>query len=162
MALAFTAQIDFVDAKNKASFTRIRIPTGLTIAQYTSFIQDAAQAITDISGCIVTGASLNVALDLAGASLGSAAAAAANIATKAFFKVRSAVSGFFAKMSLPTFDEDNLVVAGSDAIDTADTAVAAYITLVETGDGTVVPCDKYGNDLTDVDIARELFMKHNG
>lgn len=162
MALAFTAQIDFVDAKNKSSFTRIRIPTGLTIAQYTSFIQDAAQALTDISGCIVTGASLNLALDLAGASLGSAAAAAANIATKGFFKIRSAVSGFFGKFSLPTFDEDNLVIAGSDQIDLADTAVATFVTLVETGDGTVVPCDKYGNDLTDVDIAREIFMKHNG
>lgn len=162
MALAFTAQIDFVDAKNKASFTRIRIPTALTIAQYTSFIQDAAQALTDISGCLVTGASLNVALDLAGASLGAAAAAAANIATKGFFKIKSAVSGFFAKLQIPTFDEDNLVIAGSDQIDLADTAVATFVTLLEDGDGTVVPCDKYGNALTDVDIARELFMKHNG
>jgi len=162
MAFAFIAQIDFVDAKNKSSFTRIRIPSGLTYAQYVAFIQDAAQAATDISGCLVTGASLNLAIDLTAASLGGVAAAAADIASKAFFKVKSAVAGFFAKFQIPTFDEDNLVIAGSDEIDTADTAVATFITLLETGDGTVVPCDKYGNALTDTEIAREQFMKHNG
>lgn len=160
MAFALIAQIDFKDAKNKSSFTRIRIPTGLTIAQYTSFVQDAAQALTDISGCIVTGASIGINFTFTG--LGAAAAAAADVASKAFFKVRSAVAGFFAKMSIPTFDEDSLVVAGTDQIDTADTAVAAFITLVETGDGTVAPCDKYGNDLVDVEISREQFMEHNG
>jgi hypothetical protein len=158
MAFALIAQIDFKDAKNKSSFTRIRLPTGLTIAQYTSFVQDAAQAATDISGCIVTGASIGINFTFTG--LG--AAAAADVASKGFFKVRSAVAGFFAKMSIPTFDEDTLVVAGTDQIDTADTAVAAYITLVETGDGTVAPCDKYGNDLVDVEISVEQFMRHNG
>jgi hypothetical protein len=160
MAFALIAQIDFKDAKNKSSFTRIRLPTGLTIAQYTSFVQDAAQAATDISGCIVTGASIGINFTFTG--LGAAAAAAADVASKGFFKVRSAVAGFFAKMSIPTFDEDTLVVAGTDQIDTADTAVAAYITLVETGDGTVAPCDKYGNDLVDVEISVEQFMRHNG
>jgi hypothetical protein len=160
MAFALIAQIDFKDAKNKSSFTRIRIPTGLTIAQYTSFVQDAAQALTDISGCIVTGASIGVNFTFTG--LGAAAAAAADIASKAYFQVRSGVAGFFAKMSIPTFDEDNLVVDGTDEIDTADTAVATLITLIETGDGTVSPVDKYGNDLVDVEVARELFMEHAG
>jgi len=160
MAFALIVQIDMKDAKNKASFTRIRVPTGLNIAQYTTFAQDAAQAVKDISGCIVTGASIGVNFTFTG--LGAAASAAADVASKAFFKVRSAVAGFFAKMSIPTFDEDNLVVAGTDEIDTADTAVAAYITLVETGNGTIAPCDKYGNDLVDVEISRELFMEHRG
>lgn len=160
MAFAIIAQIDFKDAKNKSSFTRIRIPTGLTIAQYTSFVQDAAQALTDISGCIVTGASIGINFTFTG--LGAAAAAAADVASKAFFKVRSSVAGFFAKFQIPTFDEDGLVVAGTDEIDTADTAVATFITLVETGDGTVAPCDKYGNDLVDVEISREHFIRHNG
>lgn len=160
MAFAVIVQVDFKDAKNKSSFTRIRVPTGLTPAQYTSFAQDAAQALTDISGCIVTGASIGINFTFTG--LGAAAAAAADIASKAFFKVRSSVAGFFAKMSIPTFNEDQLVVAGTDQIDTADTAVAAFITLVEAGDGTVSPCDKYGNDLVDVEINRELFMEHNG
>lgn len=160
MAFAFVVQIDFKDAKNKSSFTRIRIPTTFTIAQMTTFAQDAAQAVTDISGCIVTGASIGLNFTLTG--LGAAAAAAADVASKAFFKARSAVAGFFAKMSIPTFDEDTLVVAGTDQIDTANAAVATYVTLVETGNGTIAPVDKYGNDLVDVEISRETFMRHNG
>lgn len=160
MALAFIVQIDMIDAKAKTSFTRIRIPTSFSIAAMTTFAQDAAQAIVDITGCRVTGASIGINFVLTG--LGAAAAAGADIARKAFFKAKSTVAGFFAKMSIPTFDEDNLVVAGTDQIDTADTAVAAFITLLQTGNGTVAPTDKYGNSLTDVDISRELFMKHNG
>jgi len=160
MALALIAQINLVDDKNKTSFTRVRVPTGFTIAQYTSFVQDLAQAVTNISGCRVTGASISLNFSMAG--LAATASSVADVASKAFFKVRSAVAGFFAKFSIPTFDEDSLVLTGSDQIDTADTDVAAFIALVETGDGTVVPCDKYGNDLTDVTIARELFMRHNG
>lgn len=160
MAFAFIAQIDMVDAKNKTSFTRIRIPTTFTIAQMTTFVQDAAQAVTNVSGCRVTGASIGLNFTLTG--LGAAAAAAADVASKAFFKVRSAVAGFFAKMSIPTFDEDTLVVAGTDQIDTANAAVATYIALVETGNLTISPCDKYGNDLVDVEISREQFMRHSG
>lgn len=159
MAFAFIVQIDFKDAKNKSSFTRIRIPTGFTIAQMTSFAQDAAQAVTDISGCIVTGASIGANFTLTG--LGGAAAALADVASKAFFKFTSAVSGFFAKMTVPTIDEA-LVVPGTDQIDTADTAVAAFLTMIETGNGTIAACDKYGNDLTDTEIAREQFMEHKG
>ena len=160
MALAPIAQVDYVDGKNKSSFTRVRVPTGFTIAQYSTFVHDLAQAVTNISGCRVTGASINLSFALTG--LGAAASAAADVASKAFFKVKSAVAGFFAKFAIPTFDEDNLVIAGTEEVDTANAAVAAFITLVETGDGTVIPCDKYGNDLTDVEISREQFMKHNG
>ena len=160
MPLALIVQVDFVDAKNKTSFTRVRVPNGFTIAQYTTFAQDLAQAVTNISGCRVTGASIGLNFTFTG--LGAAAAAAADVASKAYFKARSAVAGFFAKFYIPTFDEDTLVLAGTDDIDTANAAVAAYITLVESGDGTVVPCDKYGNDLVDVTVAKEHFIEHSG
>lgn len=159
MALALIVQIDFVDAKNKTSFTRVRVPNGFTIAQYTTFAQSLAQAVTNISGCRVTGASIGLNFTFTG--LAAAATEAADVATKAYFKVRSAVAGFFAKFYLPTFDEA-LVLAGTDEINQADTAVAAYITLVETGDGFVIPSDKYGGDLAEVTVAREHFMEHRG
>lgn len=160
MAYALIVQVDFIDAKSKTSFTRVRLPTGFTLAQYTTMAQDIGQALKDISGCAVTGISIGVNFTLTG--LGAAAAAAADIASKAFFKVRSSVAGFFAKMSIPTFDEDSLVVAGSDQIDIADAAVSTFVTLVETGNGTIAPVDKYGNDLVDTEISREQFMEHNG
>ena len=160
MALALIAQIDYIDGKNKSSFTRVRVPTGFTIAQYTSFVQDLAQAVCDITGCLITGASINLSFSLTG--LNTIASSAANVAAKMFLKIRSAVAGFFAKMSIPTFLGDTLVVAGTDQIDTADTDVSALITILEDGNGTVIPCDKYGNALAVTDIARELFTKHNG
>lgn len=160
MALALIAQIDYVDGKNKASFTRVRVPTGFTVAQYTTFVQDLAQAVCDITGCLITGASINLSFSLTG--LNTIASAASNVAAKMFLTVKSAVAGFFSKFSIPTFLGDTMVTAGTDQVNLADTDVAALVTLLEDGDGTVVPCDKYGNALTTTDIARELFTKHNG
>ena len=162
MALALIAQVDYVDGKNKSSFTRVRVPTGFTIAQYTSFVLDLAQAVKNISGCLITGASINLSFSLEGLGLNTIASSAANVAAKMFLKIKSAVAGFFAKMSIPTFLGDTLVVAGTDEIDLADTDVATLVTLLEDGNGTVIPCDKYGNALSTTDIARELFAKHNG
>ena len=85
MALALIAQIDFVDAKNKTSFTRVRIPNGFTIAQYTTFTQELAQAVTNISGCRVTGASIGVNFTFTG--LGAAAAAVDAVPSLATMKL---------------------------------------------------------------------------
>jgi hypothetical protein len=164
MAFAVTIQIDFKDAKNKSSNTRIRVPTGFSIAQYTEFAQDVVQLVANISTARIVGASVNFALDLSTAVLTNTVSALADVATKAFIKVNSAVAGFFGKFEIPTFDEDNLVVVGTDQIDTADTNVAAFITGLEEGydlttGGVMAPVDKYGNDLTTTTIARELFQK---
>jgi len=160
MALAFVIQVDFIDSRKKTSFTRIRVPTSFSIAALTTFAQDAGQSIVDITGCKVTAISVGLSFALTG--LGAAAAAGADIASKAFIKVKSAVAGLFAKMSIPTIDEDAITITGTDEIDLANAGVATLVTLLQTGNGTVAPTDKYGNDLVSVDISVSQFMEHKG
>jgi hypothetical protein len=165
MALAVTIQLDFKDAKNKSSSTKVRVPTGNTIAQYVEFAQDFAQLAANISTARIIGVSVNFALDISG-GLSNVISNLSNVASKAFLQFRSSVSGFFAKMKIPTFDEDNLVIVGTEDIDTTVLAVDDLITAITGGlavtGGTIAPCDKYGNDLTDLSFARGIFAKHAG
>lgn len=165
MALAVAVQIDFKDSKGKTSFTRVHIPTGFTIAQYVSFAQDLAQAAADITSCIITGVSISFGLDLSGATLTNVQSTLASVTSKALMQFKSAVSGFKARFNIPTYDEDNLTVVGTDQVDIAQTPVATFITGCVSGytlgdASTLAPVDKYGNDLTENDIAREIFTKN--
>ena len=166
MALAVTIQIDFKDAKNKPSSTKIRVPTGFSIAQYVEFAQGAAQVIADVSTARIVGVSVNVGLDLSGATLTNVAGVAADVGSKALMIWNSAVAGLKAKFQLPTFDEDTYVVLGTDTIDEAATNMAALITAVETGytvtSGLIDITDKSGNDIESLSTGRELFRRHIG
>jgi hypothetical protein len=166
MALAVTMQVDFVDSKNKSSSTKIRIPTGLTIDQFVEFAQDALQLIANINICRITGASLNFGLDLSGATLTNVQNVLADIGSKAKMVYNSAVAGLRAVFNIPTFDEDNLVTAGTDQIDIADTDVAAFLTGIEEGydlttGGVMAPVDKRDNDLTTPTVTRSIFVAHH-
>ena len=47
------------------------------------------------------------------------------------------------------------VVAGTDTLDTADTEIAAFITLIEDGDGTVEPSSVAEADILSLIYARK-------
>jgi len=162
MALAVTIQIDFKDAKNKSSNTKIRVPTGFSIAQYGEFAVGMCQLVANINTGRIVGCSINFALDLAPAALTNVVNALADIGSKAFLQLNSAIAGFRAKFKIPTFDEDNLVAAGTDTIDTSNAAVLTLLTGLTSGyaitGGNMSPTDKYGNDLTTLSFARENFM----
>jgi hypothetical protein len=165
MALAVALRIDFIDAKGDTSFTKIRVPSGFSIAQYLEFGAAMCQFISDTSQCLITGASLTFGIDLSGLGLKVAAASVADVFQKGYFAFTSAATGFFKRFRVPTFDED-LVTANSDAIDTVDADVAAFIAantngIVVTGT-TVQPTTERGHDLTGLSEAREVFRKHNG
>jgi len=159
MALAVTVRFDLVDDKDKTSFTKIRVPVTFSLAQYAEFGTAAAQLIANISICKITGGSLTFAIDLSGLGLRTVASIASDIAEKAAFIFGTAVTGFAAKLRLPTFNE-NLVPPGSDAIDLVDADVAAFVAAMEdgivvTGD-TIQPTDDRVNDITGVTQAREV------
>lgn len=162
MAYAVTARFDFVDQKGKSSFTKIRIPTGFSFAQYTEFIQDAAQLLADTSVGILTGASFTVSLDLSGSTIKAVANTLSDVAEKAFFQFGSAVSGFFSRLNLPAIDETYIPV-GTDAVDTAHPDIAAFTATMIDGiaitSGTLQPVTDRGDDLVSVDIAVEQFRK---
>lgn len=164
MALAVTLFISFKDAKNKPSSLPLRIPTGFTLAQYTEFAEDALQVIANVSIARITGASLNFGLDLSTAALTNVAGnVLANVTSKLMLGYNSAVAGFKALFKIPTYDEDNLTVDGTDQPDVVDVGVAALLAGIEDGydlttGGVMAPTDKYGNDLDVSRFQREIHV----
>lgn len=160
MALAYSLRIDFVDNKNKPSFTKIKFPSGGTINQITEFCGLVLAAVNDLSDCRITKASVNVAIDLSGLGLKAVANALADRAKKVFFNFNTSVGGFRAKQFLPTLDESK-VVAGSSDIDLADLDVAAYVLANTAGlsvtGGTINVVDGRGNDISGIAYAEEQF-----
>ena len=159
MVLAFVARFDFRDDKGKTSFTKIRIPTGLNLGQVSQFSQAMAQLLTDFSNCEITGGSITLAIDLSGLSLKVSAQGLSDVAEKGAFIFNTAVTGFKARLRLPTFREF-LVPSGSDAIDLAEPDVAAFVAAMENGivtvGGTIAPTDDRLNDIVGVSKAREV------
>ena len=162
MVLAVSIRYGFVDEKNKPSFTKVRIPNGFTLAQYTEFAQGSAQVLANASTGRVTSASICIGLDISGATLKATALTGADVFQKAFIQFNTAVAGFRARLKMPTLNE-TLVVAGSDALDQTAPAVAAFISAYEDGvvvtGGTIAPCDDRENDVTALGIAKQLFRK---
>lgn len=162
MALAIAVRFDFQDEKGKTSFTKIRVPTTLSIGQVTQFAVAIAQLISNISQCQITNVSTTFAIDLSSLTLKAGATALADIAQKGYFAFSSTITGFFKRLRIPTFDETK-VNAGSDTIDTVDADVAAFVAAMEDGiavtGGTIQPCTERMQELSALSEAREVFRR---
>lgn len=162
MPLAATVRLDFIDAKGKTSFTKVRIPTGFALADYTQFGFGIAQSIANISDCRITNVSFCLGIDLSGATIKAAASVLSDIAQKAIVGFGTAVSGFRTLMKIPAIVESKIVL-GSDTVDQTDADWAAFLTAMEDGivvtGGTISPCDIRENDVTTTEYAREFFRK---
>lgn len=161
MALAVTARFDFIDAKGKTTFTKVRIPTGFALSDYIEAIQGIAQLIANLSTIQMTRASVCFGLSLSGATIKALPSGLSDRNQKGYFQFAS-LPGFNARMKIPALSETK-VVAGSDAIDTSDADVAAFVSAMETGvvvtGGTIQPCDARVNDISTLDYAREIFRR---
>ena len=159
MALAVNIRFDFIDDKGKTSFTKVRVPTGYTIANYVEFAQGAAQVLADMSNAQITNVSLTFGLDLSGQGLRTVASTVSDIYQKIRFQWTTALAGFQAMFSVPATSESK-IVTGSDAVDEVDVDVAAFITAVEDGivvtGGTMNFVDSRGNDITALQFGREF------
>jgi hypothetical protein len=160
--LVATVNVAFKDAKNKESFTRIRIPSTFTFLQYKAFGAAAAAVLKAMTTCEITEVSISVGLDLSGASLKTVATQFADWFNKAHIQAVNAVSGLFAKFQIPTYDDANNM-AGSRNLDLADAEVAALVTLIEDGvtigAGLVYPVTVRDEATTLVTTAEEMFRK---
>jgi hypothetical protein len=145
MVLAFSLRLDFVDAKGKTSFTKMRIPTGFTLANYTQFAQAAAQLYSDNSECSVTSAGISFDVDLSGLGLDTVASDVTRIARKLWLRFTTAVSGFLAQTKIPGLRETQMV-AGSKNIDQTDTDVAALVSAFEDGIAVTGGTVTFSND----------------
>lgn len=162
MALAVTIRIDVIDAKAKTSFTKVRVPLGFSLADYTQAAFGIAQSIANIIDTRITGISVCLGIDLSSATIKATPSVLSDIAQKAIVGFGTAVAGFRTKMKIPAIAESKIIL-GSDSVDQADAAWAAFLTVMEDGlvvtGGTVTPTDQRENDITATEYARELFRK---
>lgn len=163
MALAISMIVNFIDEDGDTSFTKIRLPNILSIAQVQQFGQAAAQLMVNITTCRITGASATFAIDLAGLGLKTVASAAAQIAKKAFFQFGTTATGFVKKMSVPCCSE-LIVLTGTDTLDDADPAVAAFEAAMEngivvSGPATIQPTDERVHDINSTLIRQKQFRR---
>jgi len=162
MPLAVSVRFDFIDGEGETSFTKVHVPTGFTIAQYTEFAQSMGQLMANITDGAITGASFCVGIDLSGATIKALVTTGADIAQKALFGFGTALAGFRTKLKLPAF-RTALITSGSDAVNQAHADIVAFDAAMENGivvtGGTVSPCDLRGNDIDSLNYARELFRK---
>lgn len=164
MALAFTLRFDFIDDKGKESFSKMRLPTGFTLAQYVEFGQAAAQLWSNVSQAAITGVSISFNVDLSGAALKTVASAVTSVAKKLWLRFQTAVTGFGAKTLFPGLRETQ-VIAGSGDVDQTDVDVAAVISLMEDGiavtGGTMTFTNNRAHDITAVSSGTERFLKRS-
>lgn len=162
MALAVTLNVQVADSKGKTSGTKIRVPTGFSIAQYIEFGQAMLQLIANMQVGVITGASISFGIDLSGLGLKAVANVLSDTAQKGYFSFASAVTGFFKRLRIPTFRED-LVAVGSDSVDVTAPEVIAFVTAMENGivvtGGTVSPSTERVQDLVALTDAREVFRR---
>jgi len=162
MARAISIVVNVVDAKGKASKTRIFAPTTMTVAEVQTWGIAVAGWIADLSACRVTRVSVCVPIDITvGNTLKTVANALADVGQKALFVWNSVLAGFKLKFNMPAFDESK-ITANSDVVYQADTAVSAFVTAIETGfsttnDGTVYIANSRGNSVDVLDYAVEKF-----
>lgn len=164
MALAVTLRFDFEDDPGGKSFTKIRVPNGFTITDYIQFGQAFAQLLVDLSLAQMTSASLTFAIDLSGLGLKAAATGLADVAQKALFIFNTAVAGIRARLRIPTIDEAQVISGGSDAVNTADPDVSAFLSamtdgIVVAGPLTVQPTNDRAHDITSLSTARESIRR---
>lgn len=164
MAVAISVRVDFVDGTGQTSFTKIRIPTGFSIAQMVEFAQGAAQVVANMSDAQVTGASITVDFDLTGLGLRVVANAASEVARKAFFQFTSTFAALRAKFKIPTFDEI-LTTLGSDSINQAAAPVATFIASIENGivviGGTMIFTNNRTFHIAALELAYEQHSRRN-
>jgi len=161
MALAVVVRFDFEDATGKKSFTEVNVPLGFTLADYLLFAEDMGQLIANVSDCRLTSASVNISLDISGATIKTVANTLADIAEKAHYIFATGVAGFKRLFKIPTRLEVD-EVAGSDAMNTADVGQAFFIALMENGatvtGGTIAFTDAYLQPIVALESAETVLM----
>jgi len=153
MAIAPKIRIKISDNDNDPANTEIHVPSGFTIAQYATFANDYANAIDDIAlGRVDPKGTMTIPVDISGLT-GNTVDPNSDVEQVAAFQFID-TNGEPVDINIPGLLLAD-VVAGTDGLDTADTEIAAFITLIETGNGTVAPCSVSEADITSTLYARK-------
>lgn len=153
MAIAPKITFQVADEDSDKASTAVHVPAGLTVAQYGTFANDYANAIDDIViGAVEPKAVMTVPVDISGLVLNIIDPNSDVEQITAFQFV--ADDGEPVDINVPGLLLAN-VIAGTDNIDTAATAIAAFITLIQVGNGVVIPTSVSEANITDLNYARK-------
>jgi hypothetical protein len=137
MPLAPIITYTITDGDNDPATTSVYVPIGDTLARYQEFAEAHAETIEGmVLGVIQPIARLSVPVDIS-ALVGNTAAATSDVEQLASFQFSDANQDPV-NINIPARSELDVVI-GSDALDTTDVDVAAFITLIEDGNGTIAP-----------------------
>lgn len=158
--LVYTIQ----DAKGAPSTMLLNFPVNVDIGVLQTFAASTATMINNLITGKIVQAGIGLAVDLSSATIRATADPNSDVEEGARFSWRSAVGGT-TQFRIPTFDEA-LFLAGTKQVDTADTAVDAFVQRILAGQTVgitnVSPSDDRGSDVTTLASARESFTKSRG
>ena len=153
MAIAPKITLKITDNDGDPANTAIHVPSGLTIAQYAAFANAYANAVDDIVlGKVDAKGTMTIPVDISGLT-GNTLDPASDVEQIAAFQFID-TNGEPVDINVPGLLLAD-VVAGTDGLNTADTEIAAFITLIEDGDGTVAPSSVAEADITALVYARK-------
>lgn len=153
MPLAPKIRLKVTDNDGDPANTEIHVQSGASIAQYAAFANAYANAVDDIAlGAVDPLGTMSIPVDISGLT-GNTVDAASDVEQIAAFQFADA-NNEPVDVNIPGLIQAD-VLAGSDGLNTADTQIAAFITLMENGNGTIAPCSVSEADIIDTFYARK-------
>lgn len=153
MAIAPKIRFKVEDNDADTANTEIHVPAGFTLAQYATFANDYANAVDDIAlGRVDTKAIMTFPVDISGLT-GNEVDPFSDVEQLSAFQFLDE-NGEPVDVNIPGLISTN-VVAGTDGLDTAETTIAAFITLMEDGNGTIEPSATSEADVISMLYARK-------
>lgn len=163
--MGFSIIYSILDEKGKRSTTEVNLPSATAFNDVVIFGAELAKLIDPlITGSIErVGVAYTVALP-AGLGIKTTPQPSSDVEEGARFQYQTN-QGNYTGMRVPTFDEA-AILPGSRLVDQVNTAVAAFLTAMESGidlsgvggSGVVQPSDKRDEDIVSTTSAREQFV----
>lgn len=148
------------DNKGKLATCTVKVPTGLLLLDYIEFAQEMGTLVNNIVIGQIVNVGVAVTVDLL-PGWAQTPGVTSDVEEKASWQYM-ALGNWRTGVKVPTLSE-LLVVDGSDNLDLADAAVAAFNDamidgiLLPVGAVTIMPCDARENTIESLVFAREVF-----
>lgn len=155
MALVNIISFSLLDDDGDTNSVPFYVDTGHTIGDYQLFVDSMAPALDDITGALITGASLTVNLTLPG-PLKAAPVANSENQRGGNFSYLAANSRYKHSTRVPALLDTKF---SGKSVNTTDPDVQTFLTTMLTGVAPVIPRDRQGNDLTSLSAAVKAFRR---
>jgi hypothetical protein len=159
MAAVTTLSVRILDESGTPATLLLRLPATFTHAQVTAFAANFAPIADAVLAGKIDEMSVTYSLTLP-QGLKASADANSDVQKSALFTLAAANTSFSDGIRVPAFKEAKF---SGDSVNLEDSAVSAFVDALTDGlDGggtPVLPCDRYGNDLTSLNKAKKTFRK---